>query len=162
MLHSPTEQIDLRGKSAYLDLFYFREMNQQYLQKQLLPLTEGVAFVADQLNLTQHILEKVIKPKVIFVKNRESSGYWGKLREQNIIWLGYDFEKLGSHPCGELYKIKGLIDSNQRISPEIMETNLRNTLLLFSQHITRFMQKDKKPTAQFIEQLLNDYHSKQH
>lgn len=148
MLFDKEFNIDLRYDTAYADLFYFREKNQNFLQKQLLTTENGIRFVVDQLNLTQHIIEDIIQPKVIVVKNKESWAYWGKLFEQfGWVWMGYKFEFIQNIECGELFKITGLIDSEERIAPEITETNLIGSIVLFSQHINQYTPKEKRPTA---------------
>ena len=148
MLFNEEAYIDLRNDTAYADLFYFREKNQNFLQKQLLTTENGIRFVVDQLNLTQHIIEDIIQPQVIVVKNKESWAYWGKLFEQfGWVWMGYKFEFIQNIECGELFKIIGLIDSDDRIAPEIKETNLIGSVVLFTQHINQYTPREKRPTA---------------
>ena len=127
MLHDDELNIDLRNDAAYMDLFYFQEQDQEFLRKQILPLADGIRFTIEQLNLTQHIIEDIIKPKLIVVKNKESWAYFGKLFVE-------------------------LLDSNERIAPEIKETNLKGTFVLFTQHINQYTAVEKRPKA---EQLLN-------
>lgn len=148
------EDIDLIDNTACLDIFYFRERDQKFLTKNILSNSAGLSFVAEQLNLTQHIIEDVIKPKVIIVKNKESAAYWGKYADKGIIWMGYELEFLEDTFFGELYKIKGLINSTQRISPEIKQTNIENSLILFTVHINQYTKREKRPTPSFINQLL--------
>ena len=156
------DKIDLREQTAYSDLFYFREKQQVFLKNFILKKPNGIRFVIDQLNITQHIIEEIIKPKVIIVKNKESSAYWGKLaKDKGIIWMGYELEPLESLVCGELFRITGLLDSTERIAPEIINTNLENTLVLFSEHIMQYTKKEKKPTVQLIKSLLDNYNNKE-
>lgn len=82
MMYEDEYNIDIRGEAAYADLFYFREQNQEFMQKQILPNPNGIRFTVDQLNLTQHIIEEVIQPRLIIVKNKESWAYFGKLFEE--------------------------------------------------------------------------------
>lgn len=154
MVYDNEMNIDLRTNTAYLDIFYFREREQKVLTKEILPNQNGIKFVVDQINLTQHIVEDVIKPKVIIVKNKESSAYWGKFADKNIIWMGYDLEFVENTITGELFRIKGLIDSQERIAPEIKSSNIENTLVLFTQHINQYTKREKRPTAKLIEGLL--------
>ena len=148
MLYEDEVNIDLRGEAAYTDLFYFREQNQEFLQKQIIPAPNGIRFMVEQLNLTQHIIEEIIQPNLIVVKNKESWAYFGKLfEEKGWVWMGYQFEFIQNMNCGELYRIKGLLDSNERIAPEIKTTNLKGTFVLFSQHINQFTPVEKRPTA---------------
>lgn len=148
------ENINLIENTGCLDLFYFRERDQKFLTKNILSNSAGFTFIAEQLNLTQHIIEDIIKPKVIIVKNKESSGYWGKLADKGILWMGYELEFVENTTFGELYKIKGLINSAERIAPEINKTNLENSLILFTVHINQYTKKEKRPTPSFINELL--------
>lgn len=150
------EHINLIENTGCLDLFYFRERDQKFLTKNILSNSAGLTFIAEQLNLTQHIIEDIIKPKVIIVKNKESAGYWGKLADKGILWMGYELEFVENTTFGELYKIKGLINSSERIAPEIKETNLENTLILFTVHINQYTKKEKRPTPSFINELLKE------
>ncbi len=145
---------NLLNDTACLDIFYFRERDQKFLTKNILANTGGLTFVAEQLNLTQHIIEEIIKPKVIIVKNKESAAYWGKYADKGILWMGYELEFLENTAFGELYKIKGLINSTERISPEIEKTNIENSLILFTVHINQYTKKEKRPTPNFINELL--------
>lgn len=148
------EEINLLNQSAYLDIFYFREKEQKFLTHEILSNTHGISFIKDQLILTQHLLEHVIKPKLIIVKNKESTAYWGKYRGKGIIWMGYQLEIEQNTPFGELYKITGLINSPERIAPEIENTKLKNCSILFTSHINQYTRKDKRPTPIFINSLL--------
>lgn len=148
------EHIDLINNTAYLDIFYFRERDQKFLTRNILSNPAGLSFVAEQLNLTQHVIEDIIKPKVIIVKNKESATYWGKYADKGILWMGYDLDYLEYTAFGELYKIKGLVNSNDRIASEIKKTNLENSLILFTVHINQYTKKEKRPTPSFINELL--------
>ena len=150
--------IDLKDRTAYLDIFYFREKEQKKLRNGILKKSNGIEFLVDQLVITQHSIEEIIKPKVIVVKNKESAAYWGKLSEQGFIWMGYQFEYLQSFNCGELYKISGLINSTERIAPDIDKTNLKGSIILFSEHISQYTKKEKRPTAVLINDLLEKYY----
>ncbi|EKT3958583.1 hypothetical protein JE945_002447 [Flavobacterium psychrophilum] len=149
------DEINLINKTACLDIFYFREKDQKFLTKNILTNTSGLTFVAEQLNLTQHIIEDIIKPKVIIVKNKESAAYWGKYAEKGIFWMGYELEFLENTAFGELYKIKGLLNTTHRIAPEIKNTNIENSLILFTVHINQYTKKEKRPTPSFINELLS-------
>lgn len=152
------ENNDFRFKTAYLDIFYFREQNQNFLREKIIPNPAGIPFLVDQLNLTQHIIEDVIQPKVIIVANKESSAYWGKLANEGIIWMGYDLHLVKHMQTGDLYKVTGLLNSSKRIAPEIKETNIKNSLILFSRHINQFTPSEQRPTAQTVKTLL-DFHT---
>lgn len=149
--------IDLRSRSSYLDIFNFREKEQAFLKKNILTNHNGIQFVVDQMNLTQHVIEDIIKPKLIIVKNRESSAYWGKLASEGIIWMGYEFEFVKNLNCGELFRITGLLESSERIAPEIKNTNLEGTFVLFTDHINQYTTNDKRPTPLMIKTILDFY-----
>lgn len=57
--------IDLRSRTDYLDIFYFREQDQHFLNDKILSNPNGIRFVVDQLNLTMHIIEDIVRPKLI-------------------------------------------------------------------------------------------------
>lgn len=154
ILYSSENGVDLISQTAYLDIFYFRKQRQSHL-KQILKSSGGVAFIAEQLNLTQHIVEDIIQPRLIIVKNRESAAYWGKLSDRGLVWMGYQFELIESSPYGDWCRIVGLLDSNERIAPEIKETKLLNTLVLFSQHISQFTPKENRPTATYLKEKMD-------
>jgi hypothetical protein len=124
---------------------------------EVLNTENGLRFLAAQLNLTQHVIEEIIKPKVIIVKNKESSAYWGKLSSKGIIWMGYEFDYIRNLPFGELYKIIGLSNSTDRIAPEIKETNLKGSYIIFSKHINQYTKREERPTAIQVFNLLNEY-----
>lgn len=156
MIFDPENLIDLREKSAYLDIFYFREKEQNKLKKEILKNNKGIQFLVEQLKITQQTIENDIKPKLIIVKNKESAAYWGKLSENGIIWMGYKVDFVKSYVCGDLYKISGFIESNERILSEIKETNLKGSLILFTEHISQYTKKEKRPTAVLINELLEN------
>lgn len=150
------QDIDLIAQTAYLDIFYFREKEQTFLKRELLSQPEGIRFIVDQLNLTMHTIEEVIQPKLIIVKNKESAAYFGKeAEERGWIWMGYALEQVCNTYCGELYKITGLIDSHERIAPEITQTALVGTLVLFTRHINQYTKRELRPTAEFLNRLLH-------
>ncbi len=154
IVYDPENNIDLRIQSSYLDIFYFREKEQKKIRKEILKSSEGVRFLAEQLVVSQYVIEEIISPKIIIVKNRESAAYWGKFAEKGIIWMGYQLDFIQNCACGELYKITGLNNSIERVSPDIKDTKLLNTLILFSQHINQYTKKEKRPTASFLYELL--------
>jgi hypothetical protein len=155
IIHDPLSNIDLRSQTAYLDIFYFREMTQSLFKNEILKSKEGIQFAVDQLKLTQYVIESIIKPKIIIVKNRESAAYWGRYADNGIIWMGYHLDYVRNLSCGDVYKIIGLIDSSERILPEIHETNLIDSKILFTHHINQYTPKIKRPTAVLINQLID-------
>ncbi len=154
IVHDKQLNIDFRSRTAYLDIFYFREKDQHFLQNQILIKPEGLSFVVDQIKLTQKTIEAIIKPKLIITKNKESAAYWGKLADEGIFWMGYELELLKSLESGELYKIRGLIDSKERIMPEITKTNLENSLIFFTKHF-QYTPKSKRINAQLVSEFLD-------
>lgn len=155
ILHSDDYSLDYTSICAYLDIFYFREMNQKILSTQILKTTGGLNFIAEQLRLTQQVIEDVIKPKIIIVKNKESAAYWGRYAEKNIYWMGYDFERIKEFPFDfEVYRIKGLLDTPERLLPEKQKTNLIGSIVIFVPHINQYTKKEKKPTAEVISYLM--------
>ena len=152
------ETIDLCPQATISDLFYFRETDQNFLQKHLL---NCIPFVVDQVNLTMHIIEDIVRPKLIIVKNKEAAAYYGKLyQEKGLVWMGYQFQHIIDTPCGELCRIVGLIDSNQRIAPEFKQTNVRGTYVLFTKHL-QYMKSEDRPTPQFLSDILAANNSEQ-
>lgn len=115
------ERIDLRDRADYLDIFYYRETDQTFLRKELLSSPEGMRFVAEQLRITMYVVEHVIQPKLIIVKNKESWVYWGKEAEtKGWVWMGYRFSAVKELPSGSLYRIEGLIDNKPGRTPQIL------------------------------------------
>lgn len=160
------KKINLLDKFDYLDIFHFREQNQSKLSKEILKNGKednegGKRFIADELNLTQHIIEDIIQPRLIVVKNKESWAYWGKLKDEGLIWMGYDFEKIKDYIPGELelYRITGLIDSDKRIAQEYNSENtcLKGCYVLFAKHINQYVQNEKRPTAEMLNNILSNH-----
>lgn len=160
------DNINLLDRFDYLDIFHFREQDQSKLVKEILhnrknkeENQDGKCFIADELNLTQHIIEDMIQPKLILVKNKESWAYWGKLKDEGFIWMGYDFEKIKDYINGELelYRITGLLNSDKRIAPEFNSDNtaLKGCYVLFAKHINQFLPKEKRPTAELLNNILS-------
>jgi len=158
IVYDRDNNVDLKRRSAYLDIFYFREKEQKELKNGILKSPTGVRFLVDQLKITQYVIEEIIKPKVIVVKNKESAAYWGKLAEQGIVWMGYQLDYIQSLVCGEIYKISGLLNSKERIAPELNDTNLKGSFILFSQHINQYTKTEKRPTAVLLNKLLEKYY----
>ena len=61
--------------------------------------------------------------------------------------MGYKFEFIQNMNCGELFRITGLLDSNERIAPEIKETNLKGSFVLFTKHINQYTSVEERPIA---------------
>ncbi len=152
MLHNG--EIDLRNRADYLDIFYFKEQEQSFLRENILSNPNGVRFVVDQLNLTMHIIEDIVKPKLLIVKNKEAQTYFGKLE---WVWMGYEFEHIQDFACGELCRISGLKDSKERIAPEITQSNIVGSYAFFTQHINQYVAIDKRATPQMLKAILDLY-----
>lgn len=153
MLVDEEKGIDLLDRVDYLDIFHFKEQNQKFLTQVILKhQSDGIDFVRKELNLTQHIIEENIQPKLILVKNKESWAYWGYYPE--YVWMGYRFEHVEDYPCGELCKIMGLRDSDKRIAPEITKSALEGTYVLFSSHINQYTKREHRPTAELLNSIL--------
>lgn len=146
-------EIDLRPQAAYLDLFCHRDKEQSSLRKEILSCDGGVAFIAEQLNIAQHVIEEIVVPKIIVVSNREAAAYWGKLAERGCIWMGYKLKHIEDLSCGGLYQVEGLLESEERIALEIKESNLKGSLILFSSYAC-YTPKEKRPTAEKLQELL--------
>ena len=152
------EEINLMSRTDYLDIFFFREKEQDFFKKEVLTKKEGILFAAEQLNITMHIVEEIVQPKLIVVKNKESWAYWGKLyQEKGWVWMGYAFEHIENLKCGELCRIIGLIDFPERIAPEIRTTNLNGTYVLFTKHLNQFTPVIDYPSPQLLTAILNWY-----
>ena len=149
--------LDLRERADYLDIFYFREQGQSFLKDKILKIPEGVRFVVDQLNLTMHIIEDIVKPKLMIVKNKESEAYFGKLYgEKGWVWMGYEFQHIQNMACRELCRIIGLIDSNERIAPEIRQTVLKGSYVLFAKHL-QYTRSEDRPVPAHLKAILDWY-----
>lgn len=149
-----SNECDYINSAAYFDLFYFRETNQKYIRNVILKHKDGLQFLVRQLRVTQQLMEEVIRPKVIIIKNKESYAYWGKLSDKGYIWMGYEFESIGNCSCGEICRITGFIESNERILPELVQSNLVGSIVLFSKY-NRYLKKEEKVTVEIIRQLLD-------
>jgi hypothetical protein len=97
---------------------------------------------------------------LIIVKNKGSWFAWGKdahtkkKGQWTNVWMGYTFEKLNIPEihCGEVCRITGLLDSPERISPDICETKLKRTIVLFTS-ASRFQKSEKRLTPEQVEVL---------
>jgi hypothetical protein len=124
--------IDLRSRAAYLDIFYFRHTKAIDIKRKVNPSAGWLDFAIDQLKLTQHTIEEVIRPKVIVIANKESSAYWGK--DEKYVGMGYTFAKV-EHPYHkDMYEITGFRPSPGRVAPELTDTHLKGTRVVFSKY----------------------------
>lgn len=80
---------------TYLDIFHFRETNQEKVNHLI---DNDLDFIISQLKLTHNIINQ-LNPEIIIVCNSGASNFFGinklfdiKKNEETNIWLGYDFE----------------------------------------------------------------------
>ena len=147
---------EFRQEVAYLDLLNIRETEQNTTWK-FIKDSKGLELFAENLRLTQLFIEQVVRPQLIMVKNKGAWGLWGKnaTAEENI-WMGYRFERVAGFdalPCGEVLRITSLIDHPDRVTyNDLKETNLRGTLVLFTQHF-QYCKAEERPTPELIAEL---------
>ena len=123
----------LTTDSTYLDLFNIR--GEQFEIAEIAKQPKGIHFLAEQLRLTQLLIENYVKPKLILVFNKGSWGYWGFDSNPLIVWMGYDFEHFKDLEFGKLMRITGLQNSPLRISQDISTTYLTGCLVYFSNYL---------------------------
>jgi hypothetical protein len=150
----------LKDKVAYLDLFNYRRTKQGDIVE-FLKTSEGISFLAENLCINQLIIENIIKPKVICVRNKGSWGFWGKNatpQGDNNVWMGYKFRKVQTsfeqtEGTLEIYRIEGLINNEQRVSFfELPDTNLKGTIIAFAKHY-QYSKKEERITENMIKEL---------
>ncbi len=79
-------------KWAHIDLLFFRETSQKYIDEIIKNHPAGLDFIWQQLLVSKQILE-AIRPKVIIVSNTKARQFLGKDKfEDKDKWLDYDFE----------------------------------------------------------------------
>ncbi len=87
---------------THFDVLFFRETNQKYIQNELLKTPEGIAFLKNQLCISQKVICKA-KPKIIVVSNTMARLFMGFEKNEITLensWMGFDFEfdeDLGTH-----------------------------------------------------------------
>jgi len=77
---------------SHIDLLFFKETSQKYIDTIVKDYPEGLSFIWQQLLVTKQILE-ILRPKIIVVSNTKARQFLGKeqINDRNI-WLGYDFK----------------------------------------------------------------------
>lgn len=130
----------------YTDLFYVR--GAQFLIKEFTKDADGLKFMSEQLRITQELIEK-IKPKCILIFNKESHHYWGahskKFRSQNKnIWLGYEFQNHPKFNQDNIKIIKGISKDEEKVSKNLLSTNLLGVPVYFSKYLGRISSSDKE------------------
>ncbi len=138
---------------TYLDMFYFRETNQNTIDS-ILNETNGVDFLVNQLQITFTQLE-ALKPDLIIVCNSGARKFFGIDKQPNNenavsdIWLGYDFvfdEKFG------VDLITGL--NEKAIHKDVKKRNLVGTPVLFSSTLTYMDSSTRKSLEWQIKTIL--------
>ncbi len=139
-----------QDKWSYLDLFYFRETDQNKIN---LIIQNDISFIVNQLRLTNEII-KDINPNIIVVANSKASNFFGinkfidKKGEYINIWYGLDFkfdEKTG------LMKVIGI---NKNSILEYDDFNFfKNKLFLFTSTLTYMNRFDKNRLKWLIERI---------
>jgi len=144
---------------GYTDLFYYRG-KQALVWDFLKDKSNGVAFLAEQLALTQQQIEDA-KPKLILVFNKGSYDFWGKNAKKDDnnsytnVWMGYDFEKVKMFNHGKLCKITRIIESKERVCKNIDKTNLEGTLVYFYKYLGRTNKLTMEKISDEIRKIIN-------
>lgn len=121
--------LDLKRNTQYLDLFAFRESDQEVAIKDVIQNPALFPYVVEQVSLTQEFIETIVIPRVIVIKDKASWAFFGKLSQ--FTWMGYSFEHFKDTPCGEVCKITGFTTKKDRINKQIEHTSLEGTRVLF-------------------------------
>jgi hypothetical protein len=137
---------DENVRYGYIDLFNYRGTVQDKTLKKIFDDKHGCEFLVKQLELNQKQIEEA-KPKLILVFNKGAYNFWGinaepKNDPSTNVWMEYTFEDVEGYN-GKLLNIIGLLNSNERISKEIKETNLKGTRIYFSKY-TRWLKKEER------------------
>ena len=127
MINAPG--LDLKRNTQYLDLFAFRESNQEVAIKEVIQNPALFPYVVEQVSLTQEFIETLVVPRVIVIKDKASWAFFGKLSQ--FTWMGYSFEHFKDTPCGEVCIITGFTPKKDRINKQIEHTSLEGTRVLF-------------------------------
>ena len=140
--------LNLMRNSQYLDLFAFRESNQEIAIKEVIQNPALFPYVVEQVSLTQEFIETIVKPRVIVIKDKASWAFFGKLPQ--FTWMGYSFEPYLNTPYGEICKITGFSAKRDRINKQFENTNIEGTYVLFLETT----EDGAIPTPEFLESLL--------
>ena len=141
---------DWQTKVEYLDILNVRESDLN-VTWDFCKDGKGLELVAQNLRLSQLMIEQVIQPRLIVVKNKSSWDLWGKsATPSENVWMGYKFELEKSLDCGDLCRIVGLVDHTDRVSYDfLLETNLKGTSVLFTYH----SRAGKDPSQELMREL---------
>lgn len=115
---------ELINETAYLDLYPLGFTSQDGFEDLI---EKNYEFRAAIVSITQREIETHIMPKLIIVANKQSSYYWG--RNEDATWMGYDMERISDDI--ELYQIRGFKDRPDRLNPDLKESALSGSLILF-------------------------------
>lgn len=140
--------LNLMRNSQYLDLFAFRESNQEIAIKEVIQNPTLFPYVVEQVSLTQEFIETIVKPRVIVIKDKASWAFFGKLPQ--FTWMGYSFEPYLNTPYGEICKITGFSAKRDRVNKQFENTNIEGTYVLFLETT----EDGAIPTPEFLESLL--------
>lgn len=111
-------------ETAYLDLYPLGFTSQDGFEDLI---EKNYEFRAAIVSITQREIETHIMPKLIIVANKQSSYYWG--RNEDATWMGYDMERISDDI--ELYQIRGFKDRPDRLNPDLKDSALCGSLILF-------------------------------
>ena len=143
-----SRDLDLRQNAQYLDLFAFRESNQEAAIRDVIQNPALFPYVVEQVCLSQELIETIVMPKVIVIKDKTSWAFFGKLPQ--FTWMGYTFDHFMDSPYGEVCTITGFTNKKDRINKCIVQTALEGTRVLFLDP----KEDGAIPTPQFLETLL--------
>ena len=130
MIHS--DSLSLRHQASYIDLFSFRETNQTVGEKEIVYNTQLFGYVVEQVSLIQNVIEDVIKPKLIVIKNKGAWVYFGI--NSQFVWMGYQYMFVEKIACGKVYKITGFQASSDRINNNRSTSNIVGSYVIFTEH----------------------------
>lgn len=148
MIWEPRKHVNLTNKAAYIDMFAFRETHQDIANKEIIQNPKLFPYVVEQISFTQELIENIIKPQIIVIKNQGAWAFWGKLPQ--FTWMGYKFEHIEDTPHGELCRIRGFRKDNDRINSQITKSNIDGAYVLFTTHTA----VDTYPTPAYLQELL--------
>lgn len=136
-------------KWAYMDLFYFRETDQNKI-KPLMKTKEGIDFICDQLKLSYEIIQD-ISPKVIVVCNKGIHDFFGinRTADNYNIWMGFRFSDT-KNKKEDVKIIEG-------IASDVLNNDnfkLKGTKIIFSKHLTYEPRSVKEKLKESIQYAL--------
>lgn len=117
---------------AYADLLYYRTKAQKRYFNYFTKHLDGILFLEDQLQISQEVIEKIIKPKVILATCWEVLLLLGLFQESNYTnWLGYDLKMVGYTSTNQrIYRIQGVVDDPCTSDIFLKHTNLIGTYVI--------------------------------